>query len=164
LKECKSAANCNEVNNLIINFRPQVNDVNFGSFHMDLPPTFSMKSPNNTTVAGPGGQGKRREPNNRKRNGKKKGKGNDEAHLLANNNFPHSEIRMLTNKSWALNFAGKQVNKCPQWNDRHKCSPRWFLKKYCFSNCPNKESRVKSKEVPATILQKMMVWIKACRN
>jgi hypothetical protein len=94
---------------------------------MDLPPTFSMKSPNDTTVAGPGGGGKCQEPNNGKCNGKKKGKGNDEAHLLVKNDFPHSEICMLTNKSWALNFAGKQVDKCPQWNDRCKCCPCWFL-------------------------------------
>jgi hypothetical protein len=130
---------------------------------MDLPPTFSMKSPNDTTVAEPGGGGKRQEPNNGKRNGKKKGKGNDKAHLLVKNDFPHSKICMLTKELWALNFSGKQVVKRPQWNDS-KCCPRWFLQKYCFSNCPNKESHIKSKEVPATILQKMLAWIKACRN
>ncbi len=123
-----------------------------------------MKSPNNTTVAGPGGGGKHQEPNNRKRDGKKKGKGNDEAHLLVKHDFPHSEICMLTNKSWALNFTGKQLDKHPQWNNRCKCCPCWFLQKYCFSDCPNKESHVKSKEVPATILQKMLAWIKVCHN
>ncbi len=100
----------------------------------------------------------------RMRNGKKKGKRNDEAHLLVKNDFPHSKICMLTNKSWALNFTSKQVDKRPQWNDRCKCCPCWFLQKYCFSNCPNKESHVKSEEVPATILQKMLAWIKACCN
>ena len=43
LNKCKPEANCNKVYNSIIDFRPLVNEVNFGSFHMDLPPTSSMK-------------------------------------------------------------------------------------------------------------------------
>ena len=82
LNECKSAAHCNEVNDSIINFHPLFNEVNVGSFHMDLPPTFSMKSLHDTTVAGPGGGGKRREPDDDERNRKKNGKGNGKACLL----------------------------------------------------------------------------------
>jgi hypothetical protein len=74
LSKCKSAANHNKVNGSIINFHPLISKVIFGSFCMDLPPTFFMKSPNNTTVAGPGGGGKLRETDNTKHGGKKKGK------------------------------------------------------------------------------------------
>jgi len=48
LNDCKLAKNRDEVDNLIIDFRPLVNQVIFGSFHMILPPTFSMKSPKAT--------------------------------------------------------------------------------------------------------------------
>jgi hypothetical protein len=44
LKECKSATNWNKVDNTIINFAPFGNQVIIGSFHMELPPTFKMKS------------------------------------------------------------------------------------------------------------------------
>ena len=84
--------------------------------------------------------------------------------FASENNFPHSKICMLTIKLWALNFAGKQVDQHPQWNNRCKWCPCWFLQKYCFSNCPNKESNIKSREVPATILQNKLVWIKARHN
>ena len=131
---------------------------------MILPPTFSMKSQNNTTVTGPGGGGKRREADEDKRGNKKKGKGNNEAHSLVKNVFPHGEICMLTNETWAGNFAGKNANQRPQWNEKCKCCPCWFLQKYCFSDCPNKESHVPAKKVPPTILQQMLTWIKACRN
>ncbi len=129
LNDCKSAKNRDEVDDSIIDFWPLINQVIFGSFHMILPPTFSMKSPNNTTVTGPGGGGKRREANEDKRGDKKKGKGNNEAHLLVTNAFPHGEIFMLTNETWAGNFAGKNANQCPQWNEKCKCCPRWFLQK-----------------------------------
>jgi len=48
LTDCKLAKNCGEVDDSIIDFQPLVNQVIFGSFHMILPPTFSMKSPKAT--------------------------------------------------------------------------------------------------------------------
>ena len=52
LNDCKSAKFCNEINNLIIDFRPLINQVIFSSFNMILPPTFSMKAPNDSMTAG----------------------------------------------------------------------------------------------------------------
>ena len=68
---------------------------------MELPPTISMKSPNNSTVTGP--EEANGEVDIEKRGDKKKGKGNDEAHLLLK-----------------TDFAGKQVNERPQWNEKCK--------------------------------------------
>ena len=160
LNDCKSAKTHDEVDDSIINFQPLINQVIFGSFHMILPPTFSMKSPK---VSGPIDGGKCRDADENKRN-KKKGKGNDEAHFLMKNKFPHGEICMLTNETWAGNFAGKQVDQRPQWNEKCKCCPCWFLQKYCFSDCPNNESHVPAKKVPPSILQQMLAWVKACRK
>jgi hypothetical protein len=58
LKECKSAKDQNKVYNTIINFASLVNQVIFGSFHMDLPPTFKMKSQEEPPALGPGGGGR----------------------------------------------------------------------------------------------------------
>ena len=154
LNDCTLAKNRDEVDDSIIDFQPLVNQVIFGSFHMILPPTFSMKSPKVTTMSGPIDGGKRREADEDKRD-KKKGEGNDEARFLMKNDFPHGEICMLTNETWAGNFAGKQLDQRPQWNEKCKCCPRWFLQKYCFSDCINNESHVPAEKVPPTVLQQM---------
>jgi hypothetical protein len=65
---------------------------------MILPPTFSMKSPKDTATTGTGGGGKHRDAHKDKHD-KKKGKGNDDACLLVENEFPHGEICMLTNET-----------------------------------------------------------------
>jgi hypothetical protein len=61
LNDCKSAKFCNEVDESIIDSRPLINQVIFGSFNMTFPPTFSMKAPKDTMTVGTGGRGKRKE-------------------------------------------------------------------------------------------------------
>jgi hypothetical protein len=128
---------------------------------MILLPTFSMKSPKAIKTSGPEDTGERRDADENKRD-KKRGKGNDNVHSLVKNEFPHGEIFMLANETGVAKFAGKQLDQRPQWNDKCKCCPCWFLQKYCFSDCPNEESHVPAKKVPPTILQKMLTWVKAC--
>ena len=106
LINCKLAKHRDEVDDSIIDFRPLVNQVIFGSFHMVLPPTFSMKSPKASKTSGPEDTGKRRDADDDKRD-KKRGKGNNNAHSLVKNEFPHGEICMLANETWVANFAGK---------------------------------------------------------
>ncbi len=112
---------------------------------------------------GTGAGGKLKEDDDNKGK-KKKGKGNGVKHTLVKNPFPHSEICMLANKTWAGKFAGNQLDQRPNWNEKCKCCPCWFLQKYCFSDCPNVESHVPAKKVPPAILQKMQAWVKACRS
>jgi hypothetical protein len=164
LKECKSEKNRDEVDDSIIDFRSLISQVILGSFHMSLPPTFQMKNPNENKT-GPGGGDKRRGLNEDKRGGdRKKGRGNDEKRAVVKNLFPHSEICMLVNETWAGDFAGKCNDARPIWNERCKCCPRWFLQKYCFEDCQNAESHVEAEKVTPTILQQMLSWIKACRK
>ncbi len=113
LNDCKSAKNHDKVDDSIIDFWPLINQVIFSSFHMILSPTFSMKSPNDTTVTGPGGGGKRRKADEDKRGNKKKGKGNNKAHSLVKNVFPHGKICMLTNETWAGNFCRQKCQPTP---------------------------------------------------
>ena len=141
-----------------------LSQVILGSFHMSLPPTFQMKNPNETKTD-PGGGDKRRGLDEDKRGGdRKKGRGNDEKHAVVKNQFPHGEICMLVNETWAGDFAGKCNDARPIWNERCKCCPRWFLQKYCFADCQNAESHVEAEKVPSTILQQMLSWMKACRK
>jgi hypothetical protein len=164
LNDCKLAKNRDIVDDSIIHFRPLVNQVIFGSSHMILPPTFSMKSPKATKTSGPEDTGKCRDADEDKCN-KKKGKGNDDAaRSLVKNESPHGEICMLANETWVANFAGKQLDQRPQWNDKCKCCPCWLLQTYCFSDCPNKESHVPAKQTSPAIFQQMLAWVKACRK
>jgi len=71
LTDCKLAKNSDEVDDSIIDFRPLVNQVIFGSFHIFLPPTFSMKSPKATKTSGPEDTGKCRDADEDKHNKKR---------------------------------------------------------------------------------------------
>jgi len=110
------------------------------------------------------GGDKRRDLGGDKRGDRKKGRGKDEKHAVVKNQFPHGEIFMLVNETWAGDFAGQCNDVRPKWNERCKCCPRWFLQKYCFTDFPNAESHVEAEKVPPTILQQMLSWIKACRK
>ena len=130
---------------------------------MTLPPTFSMKAPKDTMTVGTGGGGKRKEDDDDKCD-KKKGKGNGKKHTLVKKLSPHSEICMLVNETWAGNLGASNLTNTQIGTKRCKCCPHWFLQKYCFSDCPNKESHVPAKKVPPSILQKVLAWIKACHS
>ena len=157
LKQCRSATNRNEVNDNTIDFRPLISEVMFGNFHYNLPPTFKMKDPaagTTTTTAAtkPTDKDKDKEGKGRK---KKKG---DEDRTMLKNDSPHPELCMLANETWAINFASKHIDK------RKGCCPRWFLNKYCFSDCKNKDSHVKGNDIPADVLATMKAWLKLCRS
>ena len=94
--------------------------------------------------------------NGNKEGGRKKKK-KDENRTMVKNEAPHPEL-------WAINFASKHIDKRPKWSETSRCCPRWFLQKYCFSDCKNKESHVKAGEIPAENLTTMKAWIKLCRG
>jgi len=112
-----------------------------------------------TNTTGPLGGGDKRRGLDEDKSGsdRKKGRGNDTNHAVVKNLFPHGEICMLVNETWAGDFTGKCNDARPKWNKKCKCCPRWFLQKYCFVDCPNAESHVEAEKVPPTILQKMLL-------
>ena len=112
LKQCRSATNCNEVNDNTIDFRPLISEVMFGNFHYNLPPTFKMKDPaagttTTTTATKPTDKDKDKDKEGK---GRKKKKG-DEDRTMLKNDSPHLELCMLANETWAINFASKHVDK-----------------------------------------------------
>ncbi len=74
---------------------------------------------------------------------------------MVKNEAPNPELYMLSTETWAINFASKHVDKRPKWNKTCRCCPRWFLQKYCFSDCKNKNSHVKANNIPTENLTNM---------
>ena len=166
LKDCRNAKNRNEVNDNTIDFSPIISQILYGCFNYNLPPTFKMKDPAAEAAAAaasaPANSDKKGGNSNEEEGRKKKKK--DENQTMVKNEAPHPELCMLATETWAINFASKHIDKRPKWNETSRCCPRWFLQKYCFSDCKNKESHVKADEIPAENLTTMKAWIKLCRG
>jgi hypothetical protein len=166
LMQCRNARNCNEVDDNTINFMPIVLQVLFGSFHINLPPTFQMKDPAIAVAAAATktSASDRKDSSGNEEDKRKKKKKNEDRDMVKNE-APHPELCMLSTETWAINFASKHANKRPKWNKRCHCCPRWFLQKYCVLDRKNKDSHVKANEIPAENLTKnMKAWIKLCRS
>jgi hypothetical protein len=164
LKQCKIAQNQSNINNSIINFVHLVSQVLFGSFYISLLPTFKMKEPKATAATTANGKKDDNNVSRTKEQGKQKKKKPDKSHDLVKNEAPHPKLCMLATKMWAINFASKIIDKWPKWNTKCRCCPRWFLQKYCFSNCKNKESHIKANKIPVENLTSMKAWIKLCQS
>ncbi len=81
----------------------------------------------------------------------------DKAHDLIKNDAPHPDLYMLPNETWATNFANKNIDKRPKWNDKCHACPRWLLQKCCFLNYKLKDSHLKANKIPANNLTSMGV-------
>jgi hypothetical protein len=76
LNQCQIATTHSVVNNTIIIFYPLVLQVLFGSFHISLPPTFSMKTPKATATRTRKNYSNQKEKGKESGHKKKKGKAN----------------------------------------------------------------------------------------
>jgi hypothetical protein len=165
LKQCQSARNCNKVDGNTIDFMPVVLQVLFGYFHINPPPTFQRKDP---TVAIAAATAKISASNKKDSSGNEEGKRTkkkkNKDRAMVKNKAPHPELCMLSTETWAINFASKHANKRPKWNKTCHCCPCWFLQKYCFLDCKNKDSHVKANKIPTENLTNMKAWIKLCRS
>jgi hypothetical protein len=165
LKQCWNARNCNEMDNNTINFMPVVSQLLFGSFHINLLPTFQMKDPAIAVAAATAKtSASDRKDSSGKEEGKRKKKKKNKDRAMVKNEAPHPELCMLSTETWVINFASKHANKQLEWNKTCHCCPRWILQKYCFSDCKNKDSHVKANKIPAENLTNMKAWIKLCRS
>jgi hypothetical protein len=114
LKQWTIAQNQSNVDDSIINFAHQVSQVLFGSFHISLPPTFKMKKPEATAATTANGKKDSSNVSGTKEQVKQKKKKSDESHDLVKNKTPHPKLCMLATKTWAINFASKNINKRPK--------------------------------------------------
>ncbi len=115
LKQCRSAENRSNVDDSIINFSHLVSQVLFGSFHITLPPILKMKAPTEESAQSTGGvkrDGAARNGDKGRRKKKKNGEEREKA--MMKNKAPHSKLGMLTSKTWAINFASKNIDSRPK--------------------------------------------------
>jgi hypothetical protein len=96
--------------------------------------------------------------------GKRKKKKKNEDRAIVKNKAPHPELYMLSTETWAINFASKNADKRPKWNETCHCCPCWFLQKYYFLDCKNKDSHVKANKISTENLTNMKAWIKLCQS
>jgi hypothetical protein len=87
-----------------------------------------MKDPKPEPVATGKGGGKHPDLEDNKREDGKKRKKEDKKCYLIKNESPHKEICLLPNKTWAINFANKHVNKDPSGPTNASCAPDGFSK------------------------------------
>ena len=111
----------------------------------NLPPTFKMKGPVVVTATTAAASASKKKDGSGNEEGKHKKKKKDEDGAMVKNEAPHPELCILSTETWAINFVSKHNNKRPKWNETCHCCPRWFLQKYCFSDCKNKDSHMKVK-------------------
>ena len=163
LKQCRIAKNRSNINDSIINFAHLVCQVLFGSFHITLPPTFKMKAPINNSASNNDMKKNDGHDDGKEGKGRKKKKGNKNREMVQNK-APHPDLCMLTNETWAINFANKNISSRPKFNDKSIMCPRWLLQKYCFNNCKHKDSHVKADKIPVNRVTAMKEWIKSCRS
>jgi hypothetical protein len=123
LKQCRIAKNRSNVNDSIINFAYLVSQVLFGSFHITIPPTFKMKAPIDDSASN------MTDTTTKKREKKRKKKKGDKNCEMVQNKAPHPDLCMLTNETWAVNFANKNISSRPKFNDKSIMCPRWLLQK-----------------------------------
>jgi hypothetical protein len=110
-----------------------------------------MKEPKTTTATSPFNGKKGSSHIGGSDNEKHKKKKPDKACGMIKNDAPHWDLYMLPNKIQVANFASKNINKMPKWNDKCCACPQWFLQKYCFSNCKHKDSHVKANKTQKII-------------
>lgn len=73
------------------------------------------------------------------------------------------ELTLKDGEKWKGVFTGKEVRKTlPKWVDG-KCNmcPKFHLNGHCFDDCPDKESHVPKKDVPAEKKAEMVAWKEA---
>jgi hypothetical protein len=148
LKQCRIAKNRSDINNSIIDFAHLVSQVLFGSFHITLPPNFKMK--NSIDDSASNNDTKKNDGHNDGKEGKgrKKKKGDKNCEMVQNK-APHPDLCMLTNKTWAINFANKNVSSHPKFNEKSMMCPRWLVQKYCFNNASTRTATSKrTKSLP----------------
>lgn len=156
LDECMSLTCHTRVDDSMLNFTPLVEHVRFGTFFVQLPLTFinatkaeSKSSSGGKTLKSTRGQGRQRD----KADGKKKKR---KSTKVDNPSQPES-CKLQTGETWATHFANRGFNDRVDWNGEFTMCPR-----FCFADCTNKDSHVKSEEIPADKLSAFQQFMRTC--
>lgn len=150
LDECMSLPCRTQVDDSMLNFTPIIESVRFGTFNVTLPITFVPTKDKTDTPASSGS--KRKAPSNNKDDDentqKKKARAKDRNSQRVQNDSQPDSCKPQTGETWATHFANKGFNDRVDWDGTCKMCPRWLIRGFCFADCINATSHVKSESLP----------------
>ena len=150
-----------DVNDKLLDFSNDVNDILNGQFRMRLPPSFQK---------GPAAAEKRAsdqpaaaEATKRKKGDK--GAANDGKVTVKNSN-QHEAFKLRQGENWSKTFKNAHVSDRPGWNGTttQKMCVRWHILGDCYEDCSRKESHVPQCAIPAEKVDEMKSFMAKCRG
>ena len=163
LDECMTLPARNQVDDSILNFTPLIENIRFGTFFVQLPSTF-INPADTEPKSGSGGKNTTKRPGDKRDDDESAGKKKKKKSNKIDNTSQPESCRLQTGETWATHFAHKGFNDRVTWNGDCKMCPRWFIQGYCFSDCTNADSHVKSEDLPADKLTAFQQFMRSCRG
>jgi len=166
LDECMSLPCRTQVDDSILNFTSTIEAVRFGTFSITLPLTFVSPKAKDPPAANGGAPNKRAadKKDNDANPSKKNKRTNGREGGRVKNESPPTSCKMQQGETWATHFANKGLADRVDWDGSCKMCPRWFIRGFCFADCTNAPSHVKSDEIPAGKLTEFEAFTKKCRG
>ena len=164
LDECMSLTCRTQVDDTMLNFTQLVEHVRFGTFFVQLPSTFIDATEAGSKPSSGGTNSNKRPAEDKDDGDKAGGKKKKRKSTKVENPSQPDPCKLQTGETWATHFANKGFNDRVDWNGDCKMCPRWFIRGFCFADCTNKDSHVKSEEVPADKLAAFQQFMRICRS
>jgi hypothetical protein len=151
----RRASDREDVNDSILDFAVIVNEIVLDQFRVVLPPIFAAVKERNEVL-----QPLLKKP--------KKGKGTksiteEDERKVVNKDVP-SEFRLIGNEDYRKNFANKNIEARPMWDEKCKMCPRWWTHGNCFTDCRNAASHVAGSELSADKKKAFAEYMELCRR
>ena len=154
LNQCEAAEDREEVDDSLVDFSDDLNDILRRKFKMAIPQTMKEIidgfSEVDHSVPPPN---KKKKPN--------QNHGNEQPSERVINKGSIQEWLADDNQHYQKAFRHNPalLNR-PEWNENAKMCHRWHSKGYCFDNCSNKASHVPSDSVTQNLKDKYCSWVK----
>jgi len=164
LDECSTLTHRDQVDDSILNFTQLVENVRFGTFFVQLPSTFIAATDADPKSGNGGGKNATKRTAEKNDEEDKEGKKKRRKPTTVKNTSQPDACKLQTGETWATHFANKGFNDRVDWDGECKMCPRWLIRGFCFADCANKDSHVKSDEIPADKLTAFQQFMRTCRG
>ena len=163
LEDCRLAMDRTEVDCATLNLEAILAKVKAGDFSMELPPSFhSDSSGGDSGEKTP--QKRDLEINNLLKELENKNKRQRQGGKVVKNKEPIPGVALREGEDYSNVFAGKFLDDRPMWDDECRMCTRFHVKKYCFPDCPNKNSHKPNSKVPGKKRSEMQAFCQKCRE
>ena len=163
LDECTTLTCRNQVDDSMLNFTQLVENVRFGTFFVQLPPTFIAATEADSKPGNGGGKTNKRTAEKNDEEDKEGKKKRRKPTTVRNSSQPDA-CKLQTGETWGTHFANKGFNDRVDWDGSCKMCPRWFIRGFCFADCTNKDSHVNAEDIPADKLAAFQQFMRTCRS